>query len=152
MREETQPNREAFLEGLEAVGREVGISVRDEKAELAEKEGKGKGREGKGGEEEDQTVWLHCSVGEPMDDEEIEGEKEKIQVRRGGRVACHAELTPLAALQTTQITPLQGLDRLRDAGFSEEEIASMRAEFRRNAGATVEGGEPRLEGCCMIRR
>ncbi|ORY59426.1 DUF2407 C-terminal domain-domain-containing protein [Leucosporidium creatinivorum] len=124
LREETQPNREAFLEGLEAVGREIGVNVRDEKEE---KEGKGKGKEKvvNGLEdteaEEDKRVWLHCSVGEPMDDEEIEGEKEKIQ--------------------TTQITPLQGLDRLRDAGFSEEDIASMRAEFRRNAGATIDGDD-----------
>lgn len=71
------------------------MNVRDEKGK-EEVKGKGKGKERVGGGlegtegEEDNTVWLHCSVGEPMDDEEIEGEKEKIQVsrslgRRGGR-------------------------------------------------------------------
>lgn len=32
--------------------------------------------------------------------------------------------------QTAQITPLQGFDRLRDAGFSEQDIENLRAEFR----------------------
>jgi len=68
------------------VGREIGVNVRDEKGKAEEvKPGKGKGKEKVGGGlevEEDNTVWLHCSVGEPMDDEEIEGEKEKIQVSR----------------------------------------------------------------------
>lgn len=45
------------------------------------------------------------------------------------------------ALQTSQITPLQGFDKLRDAGFSEAEIATMREEFRANAGhSPVDGG------------
>jgi hypothetical protein len=83
LREETQPNREAFLEGLEAVGREIGVNVRDEKGKAEEGKGKVKEKVGGGLEvEEYNTAWLHCSVGEPMDDEEIEGEKEKIQVSR----------------------------------------------------------------------
>ena len=88
VRDETQPNREAFLQGVEALGREIGVNVRDEKSEKkdsATDKGKGKvkwdGLEGTEAEE-DKRVWLHCSVGEPMDDEEIEGEKDKIQVRR----------------------------------------------------------------------
>lgn len=45
-------------------------------------------------------------------------------------------------MQTTQITPLQGFDRLRDAGFSDEDIATMREEFRAAgaASAPVDGG------------
>lgn len=69
------------------MGREIGVNVRDEKGK-EEVKGKGKGKEKVGGAleaEEDNTVWLHCSVGEPMDDEEIEGEKEKIQASRFAR-------------------------------------------------------------------
>ena len=134
--------------------------------------GKGKEAEGRGGaggagagEEEEEVVWLHCSVGEPIEEGEVVGEKE--QVSAGDVVArrsleCAADrldATPprpapcnRPILQTTQITPLQGFDRLRDAGLSEEEIASMRAEFRASVGATgpVDGGEPHLAG--RIRR
>ncbi|KAK4053810.1 hypothetical protein OIV83_001466 [Microbotryomycetes sp. JL201] len=133
----TKPNSQALLEGLEAVGREIGVNVRapsaiatgnstDKTKDADDAKGKGKERrtEFDGTEvQEDERVWLQCSVGEPMDDEEMlaSGEQEKAQA--------------------AQITPLQGFDRLRDAGFSEEDITSMRAEFRRNQGVNIEGDD-----------
>ncbi|KAM0792312.1 hypothetical protein ACM66B_004998 [Microbotryomycetes sp. NB124-2] len=136
----TKPNSQAILEGLEAVGREIGVNMRapgstNATAAAAEKgkgtdDSKGKGKEKEhrnsfqGTEaEEDERVWLQCSVGEPMDDEEMATAAEQDKA------------------QATQITPLQGFDRLRDAGFSEEDINSMRAEFRRNRGVNVEGDD-----------
>jgi hypothetical protein len=112
VREQTQPNSEAFfegaMEGLEAVGREIGVTVRGgggggddkmnkEKAE-DQRDVKGKGKEKEkslaGTEaEEDKRVWLHCSVGEPMEDEEIEGEK--VQVCSLVRFARGVQLTTL---------------------------------------------------------
>ncbi|KDE06544.1 hypothetical protein MVLG_03193 [Microbotryum lychnidis-dioicae p1A1 Lamole] len=129
VRQQTQPNAEALLEGaIEGIEAAVGVTVPRASIDLKggskqdaaqqRRDSKGKGKEKDmtlaGTEaEDDKQVWLHCSVGEPMDDEEIDSER----------------------IQTTQITPLQGFDRLRDAGFSEEEIATMRAEFRRNNSA-----------------
>ncbi|KAF8496099.1 DUF2407 C-terminal domain-containing protein [Gautieria morchelliformis] len=53
-------------------------------------------------------TWLHCSVGPVME----VGEDDE----RG-------------ATQATQIRPLRGFDRLQAAGFSEEDIASIRRQF-----------------------
>ncbi|KAK4058836.1 hypothetical protein OIO90_000282 [Microbotryomycetes sp. JL221] len=121
-----KPNSQALLEGLEAVGREIGVNVTgsNDKVNGKRLEGdhKGKGKETQTVADGDERVWLQCSVGEPMDDEEIAGEQDKVQ-------------------QTAQITPLQGLDRLRDAGFSEEDISSMRAEFRRTHASNLEGDD-----------
>ncbi|BGO97544.1 uncharacterized protein family UPF0645, transmembrane [Rhodotorula toruloides] len=103
-------------EGLQAVGRGIGKVVRGTMGERAGEDEmslleKGKGREdeqAEQGEEEEEQIWLHCSVGEPIEEEEPTEEKD----------------------QSTQITPLQGFDRLRDAGFSEQDIENLRAEFR----------------------
>jgi len=54
------------------------------------------------------ATWLHCSVGPVME----AGENDE----RG-------------AAQTAQIRPLRGFDRLQAAGFSEEDIASIRQQF-----------------------
>ncbi|BGP22661.1 hypothetical protein Rt10032_c08g3530 [Rhodotorula toruloides] len=104
-------------EGLQAVGRGIGKVVRGTMGERAGEDEmssleKGKGREDERDlaeeEQEEEQVWLHCSVGEPIEAEEPAEEKD----------------------QSTQITPLQGFDRLRDAGFSEQDIENLRAEFR----------------------
>ncbi|GAA6060156.1 hypothetical protein JCM10212_001453 [Sporobolomyces blumeae] len=70
-------------------------------------EGKGKVPLGKA-EGADEQIWLHCSVGEAIQEDDV----------------------PTETPPTEQMTPLQGFDRLREAGFSEAEIESMRAEFR----------------------
>lgn len=56
--------------------------------------------------------WLHCSVGAELGEGEVEEE----------------------ASQSGQIRPLRGFDRLAAAGFSEEDIASIRRQFH-NSGA-----------------
>ncbi|BGP45916.1 hypothetical protein JCM10450v2_001751 [Rhodotorula kratochvilovae] len=130
-----QGGTEKLREGLQAVGRGLGKVVRGtasavagaaagEEDELdALERGKGKGREDEDGgdevhEEEEQQIWLHCSVGE-AEEEEAQDDK----------------------AQTAQITPLQGFDRLRDAGFSDEEIENLRAEFRETHTAPAQAGD-----------
>ncbi|EMD40234.1 hypothetical protein CERSUDRAFT_112427 [Gelatoporia subvermispora B] len=54
------------------------------------------------------NAWLHCSVGPQM----TEGESEE-----EGKV------------QTAQLKPLRGFDRLASAGFSEQDIANIRMQF-----------------------
>ncbi|KZT09180.1 uncharacterized protein LAESUDRAFT_647550 [Laetiporus sulphureus 93-53] len=53
------------------------------------------------------NIWLHCSVGPQMTD----GEEEE------------------HSLQTAQLKPLRGFDRLAAAGFSEQDIANIRLQF-----------------------
>ena len=71
-------------EGLESVGRVVKGALegkeedRDEVDEMERGEaggkGKGKGKEG-GEEKEEEQIWLHCSVGDAIDDEENAAEQ-----------------------------------------------------------------------------
>ncbi|KAH8091017.1 DUF2407 ubiquitin-like domain-containing protein [Cristinia sonorae] len=53
------------------------------------------------------TTWLHCSVGPQMSGDEEEDDK----------------------MQTAQLKPLRGFDRLSAAGFSEQDIANIRLQF-----------------------
>ncbi|KAF7721226.1 hypothetical protein EC973_005088 [Apophysomyces ossiformis] len=39
-----------------------------------------------------------------------------------------------------QITPMTGFDRLRESGFNEEEIRSIRTQFHRMHGTAYDGG------------
>jgi len=70
-------------EGLESVGRVVKgvLEGKEEEDEVDEMErgeaggkGKGKGKEG-GEEKEEEQIWLHCSVGDAIDDEENAAEQ-----------------------------------------------------------------------------
>ncbi|GAA5822628.1 hypothetical protein JCM11251_004323 [Rhodosporidiobolus azoricus] len=150
---------EKIKKGIEALGKGVGAIVsearrrsslggdvgrgRDEVDEMErgeatstpllqveeDEEGHGKGK-GKGKEEpaEDTRIWLHCSVGEA---EEDEGEG-------GGEKTTG---TDSADEPSSQITPLTGFDRLLDSGFSPEDIANLRAEFRERRGLDEEDEE-----------
>ncbi|GAA5949151.1 hypothetical protein JCM10213_007107 [Rhodosporidiobolus nylandii] len=126
----------AVKQGLEAVTRGLGAVVRevrkagegepDEADEMERGESskaKGKEKEGAQAKEEDDRIWLHCSVGDAEEEEEkpAEGQDEKAQ--------------------TSQITPLQGFDRLREAGFSDEDIDNLRAEFRERRGLAEDAAE-----------
>ncbi|KAI0079503.1 hypothetical protein K474DRAFT_1592044 [Panus rudis PR-1116 ss-1] len=53
------------------------------------------------------TVWLHCSIGPQVTGDEEDDSK----------------------VQTAQLKPLRGFDRLAAAGFSEQDIAEMRTQF-----------------------
>ncbi|KAI8978717.1 DUF2407 ubiquitin-like domain-containing protein [Trametes punicea] len=57
------------------------------------------------------TTWLHCSVGPQLSEGEEEEDK----------------------LQTAQLKPLRGFDRLAAAGFSEEDIANIRQQFHNHS-------------------
>ncbi|GAA5874259.1 hypothetical protein JCM8547_007807 [Rhodosporidiobolus lusitaniae] len=135
-------DKSAVKEGIEAVGRGIGAVVREvtkgkekemdevdamERGEASSGKGKGKEKEAPPVEDEEQ-IWLHCSVGEAEEEEtekKADGEKEKEQ--------------------TSQITPLQGFDRLRDAGFSDADIENLRAEFRERRGIDEEDEEDDAE-------
>ena len=56
--------------------------------------------------EPDPDIWIHCSIG--PEGEDIDEEEKQ---------------------QQAQITPLTGFDRLASAGFSVEDIESMRRQF-----------------------
>ncbi|GAA6006362.1 hypothetical protein JCM10207_000617 [Rhodosporidiobolus poonsookiae] len=126
-----RPASEAVKEGLEAVGRGIGKVVRevqkasmegeerDELDELERGEGQGKGKGKQDAADEEEQIWLHCSVGDAEEEEEAP--------------AATGEGDP-----TNQITPLQGFDRLREAGFSDEDIDNLRAEFRERRGMEEE--------------
>ncbi|KZT62156.1 hypothetical protein CALCODRAFT_426737 [Calocera cornea HHB12733] len=55
---------------------------------------------------DEEMAWLHCSIGAEIEEDE---EEENVQ--------------------TTQITPLRGFDRLANAGFTPEDIANVREQF-----------------------
>lgn len=67
-------------------------------------------------------VWIHCSMGEQLSAEEFEEEGRENQT------------------QSTLPLPV-GFDRLRSAGFSDEDIASLRAQFQRFHGSREEDDE-----------
>ena len=77
------------------------------------------------GKEKDVIVnrlWIHCSMGEQLTDEEFEEEEREKQT------------------QSTLPLPV-GFDRLRSAGFSDDDIASLRAQFQRFHGANEDTDE-----------
>jgi len=71
-------------------------------------------------------IWIHCSMGEQLSDKEYEQEERESQSQ-----------------PTTQSTlPLPvGFDRLRSAGFSDDDIASLRSQFQRFHGARGDNDE-----------
>ncbi|KAG8935749.1 hypothetical protein FRC02_006558 [Tulasnella sp. 418] len=59
------------------------------------------------------STWLHCSVGPEMSGNDEE-----------------------ESVQKTQLTPLRGFDRLVTAGFTEDDIATIRRQFHASRGIT----------------
>jgi len=70
--------------------------------------GGGSSRAGDRGTKAD-TLWLHCSVGPKIDVGEDDSEEAKVQ--------------------TAQLQPVRGFDRLVSVGFSETDIATFRRQF-----------------------
>ncbi|KAK9333255.1 DUF2407 C-terminal domain-containing protein [Lipomyces starkeyi] len=64
------------------------------------------------------TIWLHCSVGDQLTDEELSRESDTGQG------------------PSTIPQPL-GFDRLRSAGFSDQDIAQLRTQFNRLHGVAA---------------
>ncbi|KAK9452227.1 DUF2407 C-terminal domain-containing protein [Limtongia smithiae] len=74
------------------------------------------------------VIWLHCSVGDALTDEELSNETDT-----GSQPAPSTLPQPM------------GFDRLRSAGFSEQDIAQLRAQFSRLhgvAGGAGSSGDP----------
>jgi hypothetical protein len=67
-------------------------------------------------------IWIHCSVGADMKPEDEDD-----------------------AVQRTQLTPLRGFDRLAAAGFSPEDIATIRRQFHRSRGTVFNQPENELD-------
>jgi hypothetical protein len=57
-------------------------------------------------------LWIHCSMGEQLSDEEFETEERVKQTQ-------------------STLPPPVGFDRLRSAGFTDDDIASLRTQFQR---------------------
>ncbi|KAF8198038.1 DUF2407 C-terminal domain-containing protein [Pholiota molesta] len=60
------------------------------------------------------TTWIHCSVGPAMDPSELEDDN---------------------AVQTAQLQPARGFDRLASVGFSPEDIENFRRQFHSQSSA-----------------
>ncbi|KAH8921754.1 hypothetical protein BT69DRAFT_1320591 [Atractiella rhizophila] len=101
--------------------------------------GKGK-KKGKGKEsvqQAEETIWLHCSIGEKMSPSEINAALAEGVV--GEDTERATEELERRERDGQQIPPMLGFDRLREAGFSEEDIDSMRRDFRRARGQEIDG-------------
>ncbi|KAK9485017.1 DUF2407 C-terminal domain-containing protein [Lipomyces starkeyi] len=66
------------------------------------------------------TIWLHCSVGDQLTDEELSRESDT-----GSQQGPSTIPQPL------------GFDRLRSAGFSDQDIAQLRTQFNRLHGVAA---------------
>ncbi|KAG9048953.1 hypothetical protein FS837_011596 [Tulasnella sp. UAMH 9824] len=71
-----------------------------------------------GGHQRAEPIWLHCSIGPEIQEEQEED----------------------AAQPDPQIAPLRGFDRLISAGFTEEDIATIRSQFRSSRGLDQDTG------------
>ncbi|KAA8906282.1 DUF2407 C-terminal domain-containing protein [Sphaerosporella brunnea] len=71
------------------------------------------------------NIWIHCSVGDPLSADELATEASPLL---GGGEGVNASYTTPAP--STLPAP-QGFDRLLTQGFSETEVAALRAQFTR---------------------
>jgi len=60
------------------------------------------------------TTWFHCSIGQVMAPDDLEKDDH---------------------LQTTQIQPIRGFDRLASAGFSQQDIENLRLRFHSHSNS-----------------
>jgi hypothetical protein len=67
-------------------------------------------------------LWIHCSIGEHLTDEEFEQEEKDNETQ-------------------STLPQLVGFDRLRSAGFTDDDIASLRAQFQRFHGSREWNGD-----------
>ncbi len=110
------------------------------------------------------TTWLHCSVGPQLKKGEVEDEKVQVRVlylpscypprcmEAHGRM-CTILNRSCLLLQTAQLKPLRGFDRLAAAGFSEQDIANIRLQFHtHSAGDYLDQEFDDQEDCTYDRR
>jgi len=78
-------------------------------------------------------LWIHCSLGEKLSDEEFEKEERVNQT------------------QSTLPRPV-GFDRLRSAGFTDDDIASLRAQFQRFHASRIGDEDENIDITAMEER
>lgn len=112
--------------------------------------GKGKGKEpaydGDDSLENVRRVYIHCSIGDPLDASELESEASTAaSLEAGLRAAVSAKSEQLVGQTSNDIstrpvtstsTAPQGFDRLLNAGFTASEVASLRSQFLSNIAYT----------------
>lgn len=86
------------------------------------------------------AIWLHCSVGADIPEEEVEEEDKSPVGLWRVHIFYVISILTLFSLQASQLTPLRGFDRLTMAGFSEEDIANVRRQFHVSRGTEVLAG------------
>ncbi|CCL99739.1 uncharacterized protein FIBRA_01761 [Fibroporia radiculosa] len=92
-----------LAENAQLYSRLASLETRQRRAVSGDGEDEGEGTK----ERHASTIWLHCSVGPQMTADEDDE----------------------AQVQTAQLKPLRGFDRLAAAGFSEQDIANIRLQF-----------------------
>ena len=78
-------------------------------------------------------LWIHCSLGEQLSDEEFEKEEQVNQT------------------QSTLPRPV-GFDRLRSAGFTDDDVASLRAQFQRFHASRIGDEDENMDTTAMEER
>lgn len=81
------------------------------------------------------TTWIHCSVGPAMTSDEQKDE-EQLQVVSIS-ICCDFFHLAHCLVQTTQIQPVRGFDRLASVGFSQEDIDNIRRQFHDQSSANL---------------
>ncbi|WBW73706.1 Golgi Dsc E3 ligase complex subunit Dsc3 [Schizosaccharomyces osmophilus] len=83
-------------------------------------------------DDESRKAFIHCIVGPQLSPNELAPEDiELSQLQRSGASEAEAE-----ASHPTEM--LRGFDRLREAGFTESEISSLRSQFHQARGTNLE--------------
>ena len=107
MAQQTEPDTSALIHGLEAVGREIGATVRGEKLEPLKVDVKGKGKETQsasagpaasdgGVAEGEAKIWLHCSVGDVVQDDDEADEAVQVGCSSSPHL-CQSDRSPQAS-------------------------------------------------------
>ncbi|ODQ80713.1 hypothetical protein BABINDRAFT_126289 [Babjeviella inositovora NRRL Y-12698] len=80
-------------------------------------------------------LYVHCLIGDDLTAAEIADEDKLDQLQQETQDSSHTGVVP----------PPSGFDRLRDAGFSQEDIDELRSQFRAIYGGS-DGGEEAEDG------
>ena len=94
------------------------------------------------------NVWLHCSIGPKLEPDEVD--ETRVQVRVVIQIVdLVCPLTVSIRGQKAQLKPLRGFDRLAAAGFSEQDIASIRSQFHAHSAGDYIDQEFATDEDCM---
>ncbi|KAI5842706.1 DUF2407 C-terminal domain-containing protein [Tricharina praecox] len=89
------------------------------------------------------SIFIHCSVGEPLSPDELATEESPLIPPEGlGAEASYTQQQQQQQQQQSTLPAQLGFDRLLTQGFSEGEVAALRAQFARlNPDVDVNGAE-----------